>query len=184
MAERAEAVADGATARGRNGGLVEVADELLAHSQDGLTPLGPVEADAPDETGRAGERRDAQGAPVLGVLQAQDEAGLGQGDVGHRSAAGESGGAAEDRLDERQERLVLGPVDQGDPVQLQGHRIVRRVAALSGPAAADPDAEHARVAVCDTGGDALQADSGGERMAKQLDVNPTCGPARSFEKSP
>jgi hypothetical protein len=61
---------------------------------------------------------------------------------------------------------------------------VRGGAALTGPAAADPDAEHARVAVCVTGGDALQAESGGERMAKQLEVKPTCEPARSFEKSP
>ena len=78
MAQGAEALADGAPARCGNGGLLEVAEELLAHPDHGLAPLGPVEPDPAHESGGPGQRRDAQGAAVLGVLQAEDEAGLGQ----------------------------------------------------------------------------------------------------------
>ena len=88
MAERAEALTDRAPARRGDGGLLEVAEELLAHPDHGLAPLGPVEPDPADETGRPGERRDAQGAAVLGVLQAEHEPGLGQRDVGHRRCRG------------------------------------------------------------------------------------------------
>jgi hypothetical protein len=159
VTERTEALADRAPARGRDGGLLEVAEELLAHPDDGLAPLGPVEPHAAHEPSRPSQRRDAQGAPVLGVLQAEDEPRLRKRDVGHGRAAGEGTGASEESLDQGEERLVLGAVDQGHTVQLQRHRIVRGGPALAGPASADPDAEHARVAVLCTGGDALQAES-------------------------
>ena len=159
MPQGPEPVTDRATARGRDGGILDVGGERLAHADHGLAPLGPVQPDAPHEARRPGERRDAQGAAVLAVVEAQHEARLRKGDVRHRRPAGEGAGAAEERLDEWEERLVLGSLDQGHPVQLQGHRIVRGGAALAGPASADPDAEHARVAVLCTGPCALQAKS-------------------------
>ncbi len=133
---------------------------------------GPVQPNAPHEARRPSERRDAQGAAVLAVVQAQHEARLRKGDVRHRRSPGEGAGAAEERLGEREERLVLGALDQGHPVQLQRHRIVRRGAALAGPASADPDAEHARVAVLCTGPSALQAKSRRAGHPTQRDRRP------------